>query len=116
MTSASDAFDVSPKTVYACSRVGPALADDGPAPPDRIYTATLATMHFHMFELDEYLPLFEEQLQALQPYVDEGKVRYVFFQDLPRIWEQDFDDEPNQYGFGSFAEEEFTCDAIGNPI
>ncbi len=92
-----------------------AIADDT-APPDQPYTATIATMHFHMYEIDEYLPLFEAQLQALQPLVEQGRVEYVHFHDLPRIWDQEYGNEPSTYRFEEISEDVYTCDEQGNRI
>jgi hypothetical protein len=89
---------------------------DGRAEGGKLYTASIATTQQHVNEPDTYLPHIEAQLQALEDEVTSGQVIYVHYQELPEIWETQYDGEPNIFRLDQVAAADFTCDGNGHRV
>ena len=85
-----------------------AFIEDGTVETGQIYTSTIATTAKQIGTVPDILELYAEQLEELAPLVADGRVVYVHFQDLPDIWESEFDSEPNLLSFEVFEGHE-TC-------
>lgn len=85
-----------------------AFIEDGTVEPGQIYTSTIATTAKQIGTVPDILDVYTEQLEELAPLVADGRVVYLHFQDLPDIWESEFDSEPNLLSFDVFWGHE-TC-------
>ena len=83
---------------------------DGTAEPAKMYTATIATTQTHIDEAERSLPKIRDQFEELAPLVESGQVVYAHFQELPGIWEAEYDSAPNIFTIDNFdPEEHHTC-------
>ncbi len=70
--------------------------EDGLLEEGKIYTATVFLEQNQMLE-EDFVQTFEQEIQKLKPYEEEGRIEWVTLQQVVEIWRTEYDSVPNIY-------------------
>jgi hypothetical protein len=82
--------------------------ETGEAPSGLLYTSTMATTSKQMGDFELYKDRYIDQLDELKLLVDEGKVVYVNYQDIPNLFVE-YGELENQFALDNFTDHR-TCE------